>query len=268
MKVWRLNASMKAMAINDSGTSEEDYSKTDFNGSFIEEWVPLTVVSIANKKKKGDYVYYTANVPVFYSRAVSLLNEYIAGNVQFLPAKHERELYFVNVTNIVDCIDYKRSILRQNPWNVFSGFERMFFIEEKLKDEYIFKIPELLHTHVFVTDQFKGMVEQLKLKDFDFEEIWDSELTPEIEAGRQAAYESKVAEMNALPGKMSWDEAHKLVEEGKAVSSGEWRLQKDNKGEIRLGVLTIDLKYIWSNPVYYPPVLLDLEWAEVELSEI
>jgi len=64
-----------------------------------------------------------------------------------------------------------------------------------------------------------------------------------------------------------WADAYKLIQEGKAMASGQWKLQIEPQGNLLIGNLTSGGQYGWIEPIYIPPILLDLQWHEVEKSE-
>ncbi|MMZ69092.1 hypothetical protein D1872_318640 [compost metagenome] len=65
---------------------------------------------------------------------------------------------------------------------------------------------------------------------------------------------------------MDWNTAMKLLDEGRAVASAHWKLQKDEGMELLVGQLTYDLEYEFAKLIYIPPILLDLKWHEVDRS--
>lgn len=130
-------------------------------------------------------------------------------------------------------------------------------------------IKEEVGISVYVIDKLRGFVLQSDLKGYQFIEVWDSENTVEVEKEKKLRFEQKMEEIEQTTStKVQWGTAHEWVENGKAVASGEWKLQKDKNGRILLGQLTMDLKYVWIDPMYYPPILFGLLWHEVERSDI
>lgn len=253
---------------NDINRNDVDGNKIMFDGKEIPDWEVLEFKSVTNKKSKSDLIKLLNGTPVFTKNSQLRLNPYIEKYVQYLPIKHDLDLVLVNVINVIECVDYKRTIIRSNPWNTFSGFEKLYFLEEFVRDEYIFKLKENPHNFVYVTDAFIEIVLNAKLKGFEFIEVWDSECTPEIELNKQNAFEQKVNENNQSDTKLSWDQGYSVIENGGAIASGAWKLQRDKHGVIMLGQLTLDLKYVWIDPAFFPPVLFSLDWIEIDKSDI
>ncbi len=119
-------------------------------------------------------------------------------------------------------------------------------------------MPQFPSLTVFVTDVFKHAVEEADLKGFQFEFMWDSGAEKRTEG---AAAEPEPTEPKNL---FSFDEAQKQIESGVVVASGEWRLKQDEDGGILLGRLYANRELQWMSPIYYPPILLDLQWHIVE----
>ena len=53
--------------------------------------------------------------------------------------------------------------------------EEYVFHKELLENVFIFKIPEEVHTHPYVTDSFKCLIEQNEIKGFKFVLVWQDE---------------------------------------------------------------------------------------------
>ena len=94
-----------------------------------------------------------------------------------LNAKREtQQLFVLNVTEIRDCLDREKSKLK-----LFSNSGRIMRIEkyafhrEMLSNAFIFKIPEEVHAHPYVTDGFKNLIEQNGIKGFKFVLVWQDE---------------------------------------------------------------------------------------------
>jgi len=274
MKVWELMGDGKTLVVMpkfylDKAVSPPHVEIDSLNGEKILNWEPVEFYSSHRKKSKSDYIKFLLGSPILSWKARNVLEPYIANDVQFLPIIHELDLSLVNVVNVLDCVNYSRSKIRTGFQGVFVGFDSIGFNEDMLQDQFIFKIKEQVEHHVYVTDVFKDIVQQSKLKGFDFIEVWDSELTVEKEEEMKKQFEEKLKELNdASQLVLDWNAAHLLVEDDKAVASGAWKLQKNKKGTILLGKLSHDLTYDWIDPMYYPPVLLSLKWREIEKSDI
>ncbi|WP_018885574.1 imm11 family protein [Paenibacillus massiliensis] len=155
-------------------------------------------------------------------------------------------------------------------YDILFSYHSLYFKEEMLRTEkrHIFKIPELVRTSVYVSDEFRDAVLEAGLKGLDFIPVWDSEFTKADELAQKERYEHYLAELEKNKGvEMDWDTAMKLLNEGKAVASAHWKLKKDASKELLVGNLTYDLNYDFAKLIFIPPILLDLKWHEVERGE-
>lgn len=273
MKVYRLINDSKAMnlrGIEDSVRYVHPIG-SDFNGEPKQNvWSPVKIETLY-KKKYSDFPYFRYGVPVFLIRVKEIIAPFISNEVEFLPLIHEElELYIVNVTNVLDCVDFERSEARRNSNGKIIAFNKVVFDCNRIpSNTYMFKIKEHANTHVYVTDLFKDLIERHKLKGLDFSIVHDSEFTAEKEQEQQRNYEAALAAIESGKGEeCSYEEARERVDQGRAMASGKWKMQLDSKGRFTLGELLLDLTYQWILPVYIPPILLGYAWHEVEKSEI
>lgn len=178
------------------------------------------------------------------------------------------QVKLVNITNVIDCLDHERSELEMMFGEII-GAIKLHFRPEKLVDKMIFKIPEFSQTRFFVTDKFKDLVENSKLKGYRFEKVCDLDVTVEQEREWQQQYEEIQAAIEVYAGPtVEWAEAIRKVKDGLSMASGTWKLQADATGIMLIGSLVGGGKYSWNDPIYIPPVLLSLQWHEVERTEM
>ena len=86
------------------------------------------------------------------------------------------ELYILNITNIVDGVDYTKSQVKYFPdGKRVLRFIKLAFIEEKVRGSHIFKIVENKITSTYVSDEFRQRILDNNLTGFKFELVWDSE---------------------------------------------------------------------------------------------
>jgi hypothetical protein len=237
------------------------YFDPHFKGQPISEWGDIVAVLNQGKGKYSDAPYFTAGKPIFSEKAVESLRELITDHVQVLPILYDKyPIYAINVLRVIDCINYEKAKVRSLSDGFVVGFEQFAFIKERLQDATIFKIRELLSTEIFVTDLFRDQVLKSKLIGFTFKEVWDSE------ADTNAMTEpAPIPDYSNLP-QYSYIDAMHRVNEGAAIASGKWKLQKDKTDNILLGELLDNGKYEWIDPLYYPPIFHELKWAVVDRS--
>jgi len=194
----------------------------------------------------------------------------MSDKVQILPIDYEgiKTLYVLNVINMVDCLDYDKSVLRRWEDGRVSEIDEFAFHYSIVSQHDIFKIPEKNRTHIFVSDKFKATVEENGLIGFKFTEVWDSDEKAVQE--RKRRYQEKLEEIRRMDGpEYTFDEAIKLLDQGKAFVSDQWKLQKNKKGDIVLGRLVESTcEYLFLVVVYYPPILITYKWKETEPSDV
>ncbi|MED5020781.1 hypothetical protein P9847_26320 [Paenibacillus chibensis] len=111
MKVYQWVNNEKVMSLSyKSDLNDSHPIFTSFNGDSVSaSWTPFEVITIYKKKYK-DIPLYASGMPVVSKRVREIIEPFVASEVEFLPLIHgELELYMINVTNILDCVDYDRS---------------------------------------------------------------------------------------------------------------------------------------------------------------
>ncbi|MFB5673571.1 imm11 family protein [Paenibacillus terreus] len=269
MKIWKISAGYKTLnidVIDELAPEIDDILRSiSFAREIKHEWEPLGIHYEKDKGKHTDFPRYAPGRLVFSDKSISVLSLLISELVEFLPLKDEKYNFsFCNVLNVLDCVDQSLSVPIIKSNRVFD-YSKMYLHEDMLKEHkrHIFKIPELIRTKVYVSDEFRNAVIDAGLKGLDFDLVWDSEFTKEDELEQQQKYEQYLADLERNKGpEMGWNTAMNLLDEGKEVASAHWKLKKDNKGELLVGQLTLNCEYEFAELIFIPPLLLDLKWHE------
>lgn len=270
MKIWKWGyESDKYDSFTFPNTIEvlDQYFRPYFDGIVIgDKWGRVMFETTRSRKVGSDCTGIGNNIPILNERAVQTLAPYLEKNVELLPLQHPTKSYYaVNVTRLIDGLDYERSEVEFIRPNVVKNVSRFVFKLDIIKDYPIFKIPEFKRTRVFVTDTFKEAVEANGLKGFTFELLWDSEDNRDKEAELERRFQEILAIFERNKGEeFSFQEAERRVFDGEGCASGKWRLQKAHDGTVRLGNLQWDGTYSWIQPIFHPPILLDLKWHKVD----
>jgi hypothetical protein len=261
---------MVLTAVNSEESSGHPIS-TNFKGqSKREEWWPIKIDTLY-RNKYTDFPHFIIGQPMVSDKVKQILEPYKKDEVEFLPIAHdEMDMYMVNVMNILDCVDWERSEVKWFEEEYFMGFNKLRFDFKKIPDHvYMFKIKETAATEVFVTETFRELIEHNHLQGLSFSVVYDSEFTDDKELEQQQNYEAALLAIEDSKGaEFTYEEAEKRVDQNKAVASGEWKMQLDDKGKFWLGDLKLDLTYQWVRPLYIPPVLFGYQWHEVEKSDL
>ena len=124
-------------------------------------------------KPIGDVFSVEVSSFILNERSYKILYPYIKNEVQIFKIKSENDkLYVLNITNIIDCLDYDKSKIKRFPSSgrVMRVIKYAFKIE-KLKNATIFKLPDFPKGISYVTEEFKKVVEENNIKGFKFKEL-------------------------------------------------------------------------------------------------
>ena len=124
-------------------------------------------------KPIGDVFSVEVSSFILNERSYKILYPYIKNEVQIFKIKSENDnLYVVNITNIIDCLDYDKSKIKRFPSSgrVMRVIKYAFKIE-KLKNATIFNLPDFPKGISYVTEEFKKVVEENNIKGFKFKEL-------------------------------------------------------------------------------------------------
>jgi hypothetical protein len=119
----------------------------------------------------GDFPSLHGWIPVVSLEAWEKMKDKTDGAVQPLMVKCGATDYvMLNVLDVVDCLDKENSILIQNTiTKQVSSIEKYSFFEENLEGKMIFKLPETSDLEAYVTEDFRVLVEDKKLKGLYFD---------------------------------------------------------------------------------------------------
>lgn len=110
---------------------------------------------------------------ILNEKSYKVLYPYLKNHSQVFKIKSDNKIFYVvNVTDIIDCLDYEKSELKCFPSSgrVMRVIKYVFKIE-KLKNTTIFKLPEFPKGISYVTENFKNIVEENNIKGFKFKEL-------------------------------------------------------------------------------------------------
>lgn len=179
MRIWQLSFDVDNF---DNFIPEIKFSADEvqsFDGrSKKSSWTPLKVKRMEPEKELalGDAPGFT--IPVFSKRAIEILTPVISGSAEILALITDSgEYYGVNVTAVIDVIDYTKSDYRTySDGKRIMAFKKYAFLQsQELIQHNIFKIIDEPTRRAFVSDKFKKVVEENGLTGFKFKMVWDSE---------------------------------------------------------------------------------------------
>ena len=179
MKVWILDCDVDAYE-NIAWENEIDiYFIQSFDGTEKKkDWIPVPVKRMY-MRAFSDTPGLSPHIPVFSKKAADVLNDLLAGNAETLPLDCADGIFYaVNVTTVLDCIDYQRSRYKKfRDGKRIMRFMEYAFDAKKIKGVHIFKIKDEPLKRPFVSEQFKKAVEENSLTGFRFELAWNGQQT-------------------------------------------------------------------------------------------
>ncbi|QHW31023.1 hypothetical protein GZH47_09260 [Paenibacillus rhizovicinus] len=266
MKVWKITPSEESIVVKRNDQTDDFIFRASEGESLRNEWKSIKL-NVLRKGRHKDFPRMIPGILLLGNKSLQKIEPLINQNVEFLNVENDEMAIMVcNVITVIDCIDYERSEPTYfKSTGRLSGFDKISFYPERVKDVPIFKAPETTSTEIYVSDEFRELVLMSKLKGLQFVEVYDSEVTEEMELHAQQKYDSLLEKIEQTKGQeFSWDEAMKIVSTGMAVVSGKWKLQAGSNGNILIGELSVDGTYFWVDPIFIPPVLLNLKWHRAE----
>lgn len=176
MKIWHLDFELdyfdNLVSIGDLSLEEIQ----SFNGKCkSNQWKPIAVRKMDNKELSNAPGFYS-HIPAFDKVTLEQVSEFIENSAEALPLfSSEGEFYAINVTDVLDCIDYDKSIYKTfRDGKRIMRFEKYEFIKDIVRGKHIFKIVDEPLKRPFVSDEFKQRVIDSKLTGFKFNLVWES----------------------------------------------------------------------------------------------
>lgn len=187
MKIWKLSYDYDHEQNNQYILSTKDKSyrrhfdecmtgdlevKKEFEGVEIER---------VDGTKRCDFpkLWYASKTLLCSQKAKFVLQDLIGNDVEFIHTTcAEEELYIIHTLCYKNSVDHDASKIR----SLSSGLEVEYlsysFIEERIENANIFKVflnNRTYSTEIFVTSEFKNVVEQHGLTGIEFVEVWNSD---------------------------------------------------------------------------------------------
>lgn len=157
--------------------SKQGYKSYQFQGDKVINREFDSILPSVHKTEKdkpiGDVFSVEVSSFCLNEKAYKVLKPYLEKHCQiFETLNQDEKIYVVNVTDMIDCLDYDKSEIKR-----FSSSGRVMriikyvFKTEKLTNATIFKLPEFPKAISYVTEEFKNVVEENNIKGFKFKEL-------------------------------------------------------------------------------------------------
>lgn len=180
MKIWKLDCDVDHYENLVRVDNSDLNLLQSFDGrSQINNWTPLKVEPMYGCNRPfSNTPGFLPHIPVFDENAIKVLKYFLNKNAEILPLDcNLGEFYAINVTKVIDCIDYEKSIYKTfRDGKRIMRFSKYFFNVDEISTEDFFKIKDEPLKRPFVSDNFKNIVTNSSLTGFKFELVWDSEI--------------------------------------------------------------------------------------------
>src|SRR5271157_4194126 len=130
-------------------------------------WTPPRVqfALVESPTVPGDFPCLYRRLPVFSQRAWDALRPLIQSAVEALPIIHPsgKPHYIINLLDVVDCLDLPHCVTNKDPFDPRDRITQIFryaFREEVIQGRHIFTAPEMINLDVYVSPDFKRVVEE------------------------------------------------------------------------------------------------------------
>lgn len=135
------------------------------NSSLVDKWKPVQVKLAKEKEEKekpiADFIAIDLAFRAMSERAKQILTDLIIPQVEFLPFETPVGPYYGLHVKYVDCLDVNRAeVVRFKSSGRIMEVEKYAFYWERLEGIHIFHLPELVYSRLFVSDEFKRVVEE------------------------------------------------------------------------------------------------------------
>ncbi|MCM3020161.1 suppressor of fused domain protein [Priestia megaterium] len=184
MKIWKLSTSLESEQIAAANKEDDEtlFKNLLQQGEYLHSKTNLPVETYEKGELNNLLTYKGfATPPIIDGYAVQSLEKLISEFVEFVPLTHpEYKCYAVNIVNVInECVNYSESIPDD-----FGGFDKLSFIEDKVKEQPIFRIKYTEHSlgdfpiispEIYVSDAFREVVFENGLTGFTFYEVWSSQ---------------------------------------------------------------------------------------------
>ena len=151
-----------------------DETKIKYGEKVSADWPKITLEFENNKKRIPDFPYFCPIFPIFSERAVDALHDLIAPYVEFLPVEvtnSEKKFVGVNVWTIYDMLDLPRCEYRDRSLIGIVNPINYAFKDDVLPDAPIFRVKETRNIKIFVSQEFRDIVESKRLTGLQFDRL-------------------------------------------------------------------------------------------------
>jgi hypothetical protein len=188
MNIWIIRANINyEQVITKNPLDMESIEKTRRGNSLLKDWHPIELETFQEGKQGDVLTLQGGSLALIVNDSVKeRLQPLVDNRAEFLELRYrEQDYYLINVTNVLECIDYEKSV----PDN-YGGFDEEVFLPDQVRNQPIFKTVNTRHNlgdfpiisvTTYVSDELKEAIEQAGLLGFDFTIAWTDSTEPIIE---------------------------------------------------------------------------------------
>jgi hypothetical protein len=139
-------------------------------------WKPVSLEGFEdNPGVDGDFPSLNnySKIPIFSNRAWEALRPLVGYCSEALPVTHPggHRYWIINVTDVIDCVDEKRSNFKRYSDGGVMRVVSFHFKENTIQNKHIFKTPKKSGADLIVDDAFRATVEKNGLQGLLFERL-------------------------------------------------------------------------------------------------
>lgn len=181
MKIWKLENQLvnyeSFQLLNTEKEFFNSFSQKVLSGKALNGELDMIEIDLAEKGIICDAPKFWAasGTMLISEKAKKCLEGVISKSGELIPLKYkDRLLYLINITKILDVLDYDKSEFMQLSTGLVYGISKYSFIFDKLQENDIFKVMlngRIFTSEIFVTDKIKKIIEENNLTGFKFTEV-------------------------------------------------------------------------------------------------
>lgn len=149
-----------------SEVEKRRFIQLNMNKRLAKNWKPLKVKRDRSQGPASDFPGIFALANAFSERALTLLAPLCGDSIEALPIEVgvKTKYFAINVFEIKDALDLEKSKLKLYSDGMIMRVETFAFKNDLLKGKHIFRLPETGRSSIFVSEDFKKIVEKNGLK--------------------------------------------------------------------------------------------------------
>ncbi len=188
MKIWTIYVSPDCVKVDTKNPVDlENIEEKEIGKPLLQDWQPIELITYEEGEHRDVLTFRGGSFAIIVHHSVKeKIQPLIANEAEFLELHYQnQDYYLINVTNVLDCIDYEQSV----PDN-YGGFDEEVLLPDKVHNQPIFKTVNNKHNlgdfpivsvTTYVSDELKQAIEQAEIKGIYFRLAWTDSTEPIVE---------------------------------------------------------------------------------------